>query len=711
MEATLTLKAKDLAGGAIDGLKAKVGGLAGSLKGLNGGFKGTAAGLGRLTVSATRAGAALTGRLGGQAARRVAADVKQIGKSAMDTTRAFGALGMAVTRVAALGAGLGYGFKRIFVDAAAKTEEYGRQISNALGDKVLGGEALKSVRAFAAGTGRELGEATNAFVALAEGGIKPTAAHLSALADMAAKKNKGLAETGEIFKRALKGEAGALAEWGVKSEARGKRILYQYKNQAGELVKLAAKANDPAALARLLERVAKDKAAGAEKDRGDTLTGGLSKLTAKWSEFRQTIMDSGPFQFLKEEMAGILSFVNDLEDNGGLKKLAEEWGGELTGALKNIKEGFKTGWVWLSKWGPKMRDLAGSLGGAKTVAIALSAVLGRRLVGSLGAAVKSVAMLGKALLLTPAGLILTAVAGVAALMHEAGVLTPLVEGLKTGFEGFGAAIGPSLTGLAEALAEAVGSASKNFKDADGNINPQAWRELGEAIAELTTGSLAALVKLLTETVRLLDQMGKDIGYTIGRIAGGDVETQELANRNMNLAHTKRNAAVKKNGGKSTKEIDEAFFAEMRASNDLYQSAVPSKPYQPRGIRRDGAKTWNTPSFPAEIDPNKPRYTGGGRVAPTRAPGRPLKPPEPSVIENPEDVSKPIVSGLDNMSGNLGGQLAEIRGKLNQPQRITVDLKLSGSISGGQISAAATATGANVLTDKQALNMGHRGSTL
>lgn len=673
MEATLTLKANDQISGSLKQVKANIQGLGSPLKNLGGGFvglgkalKGTSdqaeqgagrlkllgggikqlavgtagltSGLGKLALSAGRAGAALTAKLGRAALGRVTADLKTLGRAAADVTKSLIGLG---ARVAALGAGLTYGFKRVFVDLAMDLEEHRQQLANTLGGKTLVDGALQNIRNFSKATGRELKDVTAAFSTLAASGLKPTRDHLDALADMAAKKNLTLAETSEAFKRALKGEENALEEWGVKSKKIGKDMLYQYVDQAGKQVSLRARADNPRALGDLLNHLSGGVAGGAEAQRGDTMRGSLAKLSNKlsvgWLEFRALLMDSGPFQFLKDELSGVLKWVEKLEENGSLAALAKEWGEKLTGALKKVKEGLVVGWEWLKKWGPQVRDLISSIGGAKIAAVGLGAVLGGPLIGSIGKVIKSVGALSKALLLTPVGLLITAAVGIGALMHETGALTPFLDGLKEGFGGLKEAIGPALTGLMESLDSLFASMGLSLRDVNGNINPEGWRELGKAVAEFTNGTLAALIKMLTELVKLLTTVGEGLGKLAGlAMTGEDADAMNKALNKGNALDRRMRETMAAQGGKATPEQVAAWRSE-RDDIDHERKVAQGKVSRNFLGRASGLDAVTHGDL-------------SGRMREKFLPDR--SQPTPSDIQNPESITGPLSGKLDSVSDIL-----------------------------------------------------------
>jgi phage tail tape-measure protein len=55
----------------------------------------------------------------------------------------------------------------------------------------------------------------------------------------------------------------------------------------------------------------------------------VQRALSKWHRFRSLIMDSGPFALLKEKFANVLETLEELEANGGLQALAEEWAQNL----------------------------------------------------------------------------------------------------------------------------------------------------------------------------------------------------------------------------------------------------------------------------------------------------------------------------------------------------------------------------------------------
>jgi hypothetical protein len=461
----------------------------------------------------------------------VSNNIKIVGKTASTAGKDLSELGKKVgqlgAKLAALTAGAAFAFKKLFVDVAIEAENCSLLLNNALG-KDLGAEALKGVKHFAAENGRTLAEVTEAWLALKTGGIKPTEESLKTLSGMAAGHGKSMAEVAKAFQGALKGQAGGLDEFGVKSEQVGKRLLFSYKDQAGKLVNLAAKTNDPESLNKALAQIAKDKAGGAEESRSQSFGGMLAKLTSGWAAFRVAVMDSGPFAFLKGELNSVLEWVQKLRETGKLDELAKAWGGKLTEGLKKLKEGLVKAWEWLKKYAPMAKEIFERFGGFKTVAIAVGAILAGPVVGAFGKAAKSVTLLGRAIAFTPLGIILAAGAGIVALMNHVGALQPFIDGLCSGFEIMKGVLGEAFQGLLKSLSGLFGEISLNLVDANGNINPQAWSEFGEKIAIICGGALKDMVDMLSTIVNLLVEVGKGLGSVLGEAVYGDINKQTEA---------------------------------------------------------------------------------------------------------------------------------------------------------------------------------------
>ena len=481
MQADLIIKAKDLAGPVLKNLRGYFQAILKPLRELSRGFSA----------------------LGRQSAQ-VLGNISRLAKTTAAT----------FAKVAAMAGAVGYGFKKVFVDVGAQAEEVGRQLNNSLG-KEWGATALKEVRAFARASGRELGDLAQVYTNLNEAGLKPTGKHLEYIANLAAKKNKTMAEASADWAKALKGEAKALEDYQVKTYKSGTKLFVEYKTAAGELVREHGILKNAEDMARLMEKISQAKAGGAEAERQETFGGQVQRLAAVWQEFRLQVMDSGPWQYLKSQLAELLAWI----DGQDLTALAKEWGGYITEALKAVSEGLKGLFKALKDGAPKALAIGKALGGLKTVAAALGVVLGAPLLRPLGGLIKSIGLLGRTLAFTPVGILTTLGIALVAIAQKAGILEPLMEGLSKGFEGFSQVLSPAVNDIIKTLAESFGLAADNLKD----MGPEFWRDLGEAIATKATGALREFLEVIGEVLKAIKTVSE---FTAKVVSGQDKKVMD-----------------------------------------------------------------------------------------------------------------------------------------------------------------------------------------
>jgi hypothetical protein len=261
-------------------------------------------------------------------------------------------------------------------------------------------------------------------------------------------------------------------------------------------------------------------------------------------------MDSGPFQYLKDQLAEVLAWIDRMRESGGLQELAKAWGEKLAGALKKVRDGLIRAWEALKRWLPTISSVYEKIGGLKTVAMALGAFLAGPLVASLGAVIISLKGLAVAILGTPVGWLIALGAGFVALMAHMGALEPLVDGVASGFSAMSGILGEAFQGLLQSLGGLFGDVGGALADANGEIDPQAWRELGEAIGIFTGGALADLISVLSKAIGLISELGKGLGTVAGSLVWGDLN--EAESRNMEReAREKRINAARQSGDHET----------------------------------------------------------------------------------------------------------------------------------------------------------------
>lgn len=367
---------------------------------------------------------------------RLGKSLGRVGRQMNDVTSRAGKMGRTIGLALAGG---GFGFKKAFIDPAATRENFMAVLEILEGGKDKAQKALDWVSNFAATTPYELEQVQDAFKQLRAYGLDPTNGLLKTLGDTSAAMGKPIMEAVEAIADAVTGENERLKEFGIKAEKNGNKIKYTYM-QNGKQMSVWANANNRKQIEGTLTMIMNKKYSGAMEKRSKTWDGMISNMSDQWTRFANLVMDSGPFEFLKGQLKGVLDKINAMAADGSLQKWAERVGKDLVEGFKNMKaavEGFLKGareiWAVLKKAGEAISQvLPGFEDGATAtdkwaqageyfawvmgifmvgkMAMAGAEILG--LIGSIGKVGKALYSLGTALLTTPLGWFILAVTGV-----------------------------------------------------------------------------------------------------------------------------------------------------------------------------------------------------------------------------------------------------------------------------------------------------------
>ncbi|HFW5144526.1 TPA: tape measure protein [Salmonella enterica subsp. enterica serovar Potsdam] len=96
---------------------------------------------------------------------------------------------------------------------------------------------------------------------------------------------------------------------------------------------------------RLLFQVMAEQAAGAQKNAMNSWTGLTSQMGDVWAQFARRVMDTGPFEFLKKQMSGMLDQIAVMQKDGQFDELANDIGQGMLTAFTSATEAVK----WLVK--------------------------------------------------------------------------------------------------------------------------------------------------------------------------------------------------------------------------------------------------------------------------------------------------------------------------------------------------------------------------
>lgn len=364
----------------------------------------------RATSVVRRIRQALRSIFNGLGIARVRLALEGVTKSA---GRLAGSLGRVAGAVSLLGGAAVWGFKSQLVDVAAQFERFQTILEVTEGSSDKARKAMAWVSDFATKTPYELDEVMAAFVRLRTYGFDPTNGLLRSLGDSSAALGKPLMQAVEAISDAVTGENERLKELGITASMQGQKIVYTWQKGGKEMRAIADK-NSRAQIAAVLTAIWNSQYAGAMDKLSMTWDGMVSNLLDMWTRFRQMIMSSGVFDWLKGRLQRILDQVNAMSADGSLMSWAQQIGASIVRALDAIEGALPTIWSSLKEFGNGILWLVDLVGGWRNTAIAIGAVLAGPLLLAIAAATHAVIALGIALLTTPVGWIIAGLAGIAA---------------------------------------------------------------------------------------------------------------------------------------------------------------------------------------------------------------------------------------------------------------------------------------------------------
>lgn len=299
------------------------------------------------------------------------------------------------------GGGLLYGFKTQFVDTAAQFEKFRTILTTLEGSSDKADKSMGWISEFAAKTPYELDQVMSAFIKMRSYGIDPMDGSLRSVGDAAAAMGKPLDQAVEALADARSAQFERLRELiGGSFETKGDKMVYTFVDKEGATRTFAAMKNDAAGLQKMVLKVFEAKGyTGAMDNLSKTWDGMLSNLGDQWTRFANLVMGAGAFDFLKEQLGGFLDTIDQMAASGELQALAQRVGTDL---VESFKGAIQFG-----------REFAEFMGGWKNVAIALGAVIAGPLLAAIASLASAFATLGAAILATPVGWIMGAVALIA----------------------------------------------------------------------------------------------------------------------------------------------------------------------------------------------------------------------------------------------------------------------------------------------------------
>lgn len=157
-----------------------------------------------------------------------------------------------------------------------------------------------------------------------------------------------------------------------------------------------------------------------------TWSGMVSQIKDQWMFFTDELMNTGPFQFLKDQLRGILDEIDRMKASGELRALAEDWGAKLLSGLRQLREAAVGFWEVAQQIYGVVKVIKDALGGWDNLIYLIAGLMVANLVVAIAASVQAflalagaVALAGiKMLMLVAANPVLAAlgilIAGIAA---------------------------------------------------------------------------------------------------------------------------------------------------------------------------------------------------------------------------------------------------------------------------------------------------------
>lgn len=320
--------------------------------------------------------------------------------------RRLGGLAVQAVRAISLLAGVSFGalsFGALRTGMAFET--FLAQLETAEGTAGRARQAMSWIDRFAKKTPYEIDQVTEAYIAMRNYGIDPTAGALESVGNASSAMNKSVMQGVEALADAQTGEFERLKEYGIRARAESGHVRFTYMQDGKEITVQSAK--NAAAIQGAILGIFDSRFAGAMDRQSQTMKGMWSNLMDMLTSFQRQIADAGLFDFVKAELGALLTQVNAAAANGDMAKWAKQISDSLVELLKSVKAlvtevdwvGFTKGVIDAANGFARFMDWIGGLEGLITggVAVAIGWLttammgLGVTIAGALGLATAPVA--------------------------------------------------------------------------------------------------------------------------------------------------------------------------------------------------------------------------------------------------------------------------------------------------------------------------------
>lgn len=437
-------------------------------------------------LAAVGAAAQRIGRESG--ATRLAGSLRNVAAQAGVATGAMLRLTGTVAGVGTAGAAAsGFAFNSQFLRPAAEAERMMITLRNQLGEEGAN-RAFAWVNDFATRTPFELAEVQSAFVSLNNLGINPMAGGLEAVGDAAAIMRTSYSEAVTAFSAAMRGEMDPMERFGVFGRTQNGMTNLRWRDRQGNERAANVREGNRDGMAAALQEALNSKFQGGMAELAQSWDGMMSNLRDSWTRFTQLVMTSGVFDWMKEQLRGLLARLEEMSADGTLRAWAEQIAASILVVFNAIRAflvgtdeepaGITRLMDALRRIGELVAPVTDYFGTMETALGAIALVLAGPLIGGLAALTGGMAALGVALAATPAGWFAIAAAG----------LIALAAAITNNWGGIGDWFGQQLSGLLDPLG-ALERGLTSFRDWAGTIL-SAWQPVASFFERLSAGITA-----------------------------------------------------------------------------------------------------------------------------------------------------------------------------------------------------------------------------
>ncbi|WP_066018115.1 tape measure protein [Endozoicomonas atrinae] len=263
---------------------------------------------------------------------KVTARLRTMGRASQQTEHRFASLGRSIRNLVLTSVGF-YAIKKAMQGVLNTGDQFERlevQLNAIMGSMAEGEQAMAWIKEFTKNTPLELQEVADAFTALKNFGLDPMDGTLQAIVDQTSKLGGGMER--------LKGISLALGQAWAKQKLQGEEILQLVERgvpvwsllekvtgkNTQELQKLSSAGKlGREAIKGLIDGIGKSSAGAAKANMG-LLSGLMSNMADRWTEFKDSVADAGWLDYVKTQLTAFGNKLDELGKNGKLQELAQK---------------------------------------------------------------------------------------------------------------------------------------------------------------------------------------------------------------------------------------------------------------------------------------------------------------------------------------------------------------------------------------------------